>query len=111
MTRKTVTDKKTKKQYIIDTNRDLNDADVQMVMEEFLETGNPPKGYLVKPATPTITRNNKEYEAIIPKKYQPFQPIFPVMDEVVGGIRGALNKDLSIGDAIKLEKDLSLIHI
>ncbi len=105
MTRKTVTDKKTKKQYIIDTNRDLNDADVQMVMEEFLETGNPPKGYLIKPSTPTITRNNKEYEAIIPKKYQPFQPIFPIMDEVVGGIRGALNKDLSIGDAIKLEKD------
>lgn len=105
MTRKTVTDEKTNKKYIIDTNRDLNDADVQMVMEEFLETGNPPKGYLVKPATPTITRNNKEYEAIIPKKYQPFQPIFPIMDEVVGGIRGALNKDLSMGDAIKLEKD------
>lgn len=105
MTRKIVTDEKTNKKYIIDTNRDLNDADVQMVMEEFLETGNPPKGYLIKPATPTITRNNKEYEAIIPKKYQPFQPIFPIMDEVVGGIRGALNKDLSIGDAIKLEKD------
>lgn len=105
MTRKTVTDSETDRKYIIDTNRDINDDIINKVMEQYLTTGDAPKGFLIKPATPTITRNNKEYQAIIPKKYQPFQPIFPVMDEIVGGVRGALNKDLSIGDAIKLEKD------
>ena len=76
MTKKTVTDKETNRKYIINTNQDINDDIINEVMEQYLATGNAPKGFLIKPATPTITRNDKEYQAIIPKNINHFNLYF-----------------------------------
>ena len=98
-------DTETNKLYRIKTSQNVDKDTVLDAADEFLSTGEAPKGYIVTSGTPTITKGDKTYESVIPKKWQPVQPFFPIMDEIVGGVRGALNEDLSVGEAIKLEKD------
>ena len=99
-------DKETKKLWRIQSSEANVDDDTLLdAADQYLTTGKAPKGYIVTSGTPTITKGDKTYESVIPKKCQPVQPFFPIMDEIVGGVRGAVNPDLSVGEAIKLEKD------